>query len=365
MVTDLLGKSSTNNLFAASDQFRIIGSAIVEEGVYSGKLRIKSFNQEDGSFIGQNTVYADDPNSKSLYFSCSQADIIYAVGVTYDEGGTNSYDILVVAFSKDNEVLWIRRIGEAGRFERGYNVTIDNENNLVVGGIKAIEVESNSYNPWLLKFDINGELLWDKTFVGLGNRNNLVSLSTDSENNIYALVNNKPNLEMTVSKFTSSGDSLWTQSYLIEESPLGKEIKMLKNDEFIISGNAIIAPYTYRIPIYLKIDKEGNKLWSKEYAEVIGGASYESFMKITSDQKIAKVYDSKGYPTLMIIDTEGNVEYTREYSQVDHFFSINLVELDDGSFIILGYISSNLHPENHTFWLLRTDQMVTLRHWIS
>jgi hypothetical protein len=75
--------------------------------------------------------------------------------------------ILLIKTNNEGNVVWEKKI-EAGHAKEQYTNTLGvdetNDGNYIVAGEKIV---SNDKNAWLIKIDVNGNILWDMTIGGL------------------------------------------------------------------------------------------------------------------------------------------------------------------------------------------------------
>lgn len=76
-------------------------------------------------------------------------------------------NIWLSKIAPDGELLWdVEFDGDAGLLDEGYDLTFDNNNNIIIHGITQTkdfveDVYFGEYKPITLKFDPNGQLIWE------------------------------------------------------------------------------------------------------------------------------------------------------------------------------------------------------------
>jgi len=116
---------------------------------------------------------------------------LYATGWTLgDLGGPNagSYDAWLAKYDTNGNQLWIKQFGTSGDdapFTDG--IEIDSNDNLFLTGYTDGDlggVNAGSYDPWVAKYDKDGNQLWIQQF-GTPDYDTASTVSTDSFGNLY------------------------------------------------------------------------------------------------------------------------------------------------------------------------------------
>lgn len=116
----------------------------------------------------------------------------------HSSGGAGNRHIFLCKYSQNGDFLWARTWGGTGEHQIGYDLSIDNSDNIHVCGTFAgscdfdpgsgvdIHTSINSwYDPFLSRFAPNGDFVWALTWGG-ANTGYCVSVTNDIENNIIA-----------------------------------------------------------------------------------------------------------------------------------------------------------------------------------
>ena len=199
-------------------------------------------------------------------------------------------------------------------------------NDNIFSGIAGKE----TYNGVIVKYDSNGNLLWERV-----NKNVYAFLKVKETSNNGALAfglslneNNQTSgvstpFSLILVKYDPNGDVLWEKiipldNYnLTEISLFVNSIDIVKNDDIIVTfGNLII-----------KLDKNSNILWTKEISDV-DNSNAEVYMYdnyVDSDYNIMSVGNgsetstdkdgntsSKNYKKIIKFDENGNILYSKK-----------------------------------------------------
>ena len=145
---------------------------------------------------------------------------VYVTGTSYDP--TTLYDIATLKYNSAGGLLWSQRYhGTGGIDDRPYDMTLDENGNVYVTGVSWSFGTRDDYV--VLKYDTDGNLLWDRLYDGTGSRNDLARvIKVDAAHNVYVTGGSdgpSPFFDdMTTLKYDPDGNLLWDRRY---DGPFG------------------------------------------------------------------------------------------------------------------------------------------------
>ena len=153
-------------------------------------------------------------------------ELAYAVKQTPDGGyivagcswsyGAGSYDVYLVKLDLNGNMLWNRTFGGAG-IDVGYEVELTSDGGFIVAGFTN-SFGAGGYDVYLIKTDINGDTLWTKTYGGAGNEGYVDVLNSYRDNIGLKQTNDGG---FIVVGYTESFGAGSTDIYLIKPDSLG------------------------------------------------------------------------------------------------------------------------------------------------
>jgi hypothetical protein len=202
------------------------------------------------------------------------------IGNVYVAGSTASfgagwYDALLLKFDANGNLLWSRTWG-GGSFEQAYDIALDASGNIYL----AAESYSYGLSAVLLKFSSNGDLLWTRTWKGPATYDATYSLDIDNAGNIYLAgiswdYSAGDHRSILLLKYDSQGNLVWNKNWTGPGNDEASGSKVIRVDG---GGNIYLASRTssfgagdYDV-LMLKLDNNGNLIWARTW----GGAGYES-----------------------------------------------------------------------------------------
>lgn len=205
-------------------------------------------------------------------------------------------------------------------------------------------------------------LSWSKTFGGNNNDEGwaiektidggfliagyTISFSSSNWSDIYII------------RTDSNGDTLWTKTIGDSLDEYASDIKRLPDGNFIVAGyGRVNSPNNYDA-LLIKIDQDGNVLWTKSY----GGSNNDDFaeVEIVNDGLIAvgttNSISLMGNKEVYLLKTDfnGNVHFFKTFNFGDFSEGHSIKELHGGGFIIAGanYFSNT----NYNIFIVRCDK---------
>ena len=316
-------------------------------------------------------------------FSCTKQSINFG-------GNTQSLTIDVIKTlggTKNDAFSSLKKTTDGGYIAVGYaqssDFDISNKNN-------------DSYDYWVVKFDATNTIEWSKTFGGsdddrardilqLSDGSFLVtgfSRSTDLDVSV-----NSGNYDFWVVKINIDGTLVWEKSFGFSGADQSYIIKQTSDGNFLLGGSLDVtasggqgnsktskrhAGGDYWL---LKIDTKGNKLWSRYY----GGQFTDTLLDISetengnyiltgySDSSDTDISNNLGEYDFWIVkvNNTGDLIWERNFggSQIDEAFSIT--KTTDNHFLIAGNTRSadkdvTLNNGSSDIWVIKISSDGTL-----
>jgi hypothetical protein len=172
---------------------------------------IQSFAQTD-SIIQEDWVstYSRQDSIQNIA-TAVHGSCIYVAGHT--SAAPNGEDITIIRYSDLGDTLWVRHFNGAGNGnDRALAVTCDASGNVFVTGY--VTAAGGDLDMILLKYSINGNLLWNVSYDN-GGTDIALAIGADASNNIYIGGNSfgVNNDDFTVIKYDNNGVQQWVEKY--------------------------------------------------------------------------------------------------------------------------------------------------------
>jgi len=193
-----------------------------------------------------------------------------ASGNAFISGSTESYgaghsDVFLLKYNSSGNLLWDKTWGGSDR-ERLIGIALDDLGNaFIMGG--TLSYGAGSDDVFILKYDSSGNLQWDKTWGGSG-PDYASGIALDPSGKAYITGTTwsygAGSTDVFLLKYDLSGNLLWDKTWGGSSGESGREITV---DD---SGNAYITGETSSYgehcdAFLLKYDSLGNLLWDKTW----------------------------------------------------------------------------------------------------
>jgi len=178
--------------------------------------------------------------------------------------------------SKGNE-MWNMSYGGIG-FDNGGIVFQTDDGGYIIQGLTD-SFGAGGYDGWLIKTDENGTELWNKTYGGSGNEfTRDMAMTSDGG---YILIGQKlsqglfPKVVVWLIKIDVDGNVIWDKTYKGKFGhSFGTCAQPTSDDGYIITGQtkgfSLFGKWLGRGDIWLiKTDADGNKVWDKTFGRFI------------------------------------------------------------------------------------------------
>jgi Secretion system C-terminal sorting domain len=231
---------------------------------------------------------------------------------------------------------------------------------LIVGNFQDAD---RAINGWLIKTDINGEVLWHKK-TGDELWYPLINVEQDSDGNFF-LIGNSYEVDnygdAMIIKLNPCGEQLWCRVFHFpQDVEYGQDIKVLPDKNIIALIPYYGADLQNERTWLFKLNPEGEIIWQKVYAQndpkIFGDDGHEIILSSASDILISGscYYPNPGQtnpgwlrPLWINVDQDGNELWELPWGIDEYFYgqSVNTTEGRYGNFYSAGrhteYIDKN------------------------
>jgi len=330
--------------------------------------KIRWINVQNGQKIKEYYYFSSNAFDLYPYGAKLINDNIYFVGVV-DYGNTsssyqNEKDYYIAKSDLEGNYEWIELNGDSTKFDRLEDIIIAENGDLVVVGTTKKMPSATPHNSLVCRYDSLGNKIWCRDFLADITKAYCYGVEIDEEGYIYAMGADKSSIfsqkKIFLHKLLPNGDLVWTKYYEIDKWCLPVDMEMAENGNLIISAGVSYDSLQSLVPTFIEINKDGEIEWSRHYWEELegNGGWGEKFIKTNEGGyawciniiKPGNVYE----PTLIVTDEFGEPVIVSKFLDLGVLYPEDLIQLEDGSFVILGN-----HPFTndslYTHWILRTN----------
>ncbi|MEO0097946.1 MAG: SBBP repeat-containing protein, partial [candidate division WOR-3 bacterium] len=224
-------------------------------------------------------------------------------------------------YDGNGNLLWERRYnGPENSWDCATSLFVDNYGNVYVTGFSF---SSGTYEDYVtLKYDANGNLLWERRYNGPGNGyDEANALFVDNYGNVYVTgysLGSGTYYDYATLKYDGNGNLLWERRYNGPENSWDCATSLFVDNygNVYVTG---VSSGTYEDYATLKYDANGNLLWERRYNGPGNGEDVPYVLFVDNQGNVYITGRSYGsgtdddYATLKY-DANGNLLWERRYN---------------------------------------------------
>ncbi len=202
---------------------------------------------------------------------------------------------------------------------------------------------------WIIKTDINGNILWDKKF-GVGNDRNWFSDSfqTNDKGLVISGITNKystGDYDPLIIKLNTCGETEWCTAFICKDINFGTGVIQTKDDSYIGLLTYYGEGESYARISLVKMDQTGKPVWIQQLAQEDTLIYNEegAYLYLTSDNNYlvsGHAYRPNCYPFWIMTDTTG-VQIWDLFWNSGNGEAHQVIETDSGIFYSTSYAIGN------------------------
>jgi hypothetical protein len=246
---------------------------------------------------------------------------------------------------------------------------------LVCGNFNTYNGNSFKQWSWLIKTDINGNVLWDKIIEGGDEFIRTIAITQTSDGSLLTcglIWSSLGKYEPYIMKLNSCGEKEWCKIFSgsVKDNPWAHDIIEISTGELFVLVNNW-GTYGVEDMYIFKLDSEGNALWKKpictgynhpESAKALGFALLETSthnLLVSGRAYWAHPWEPGGTkwirPVYVLIDSAGNEEWVLPIGLQDTLYGSaeKAIQIDENTFIGVGAQWPNAAARN--MWIMEFD----------
>jgi len=275
--------------------------------------------------------------------------------------GAGFQDVYLIRTDVNGNMLWSKAYGGAGT-DGGNSVQQTDDGGYIITGVTN-SFGAGNYDVYLIRTDVSGDMLWTKTYGGAGSEEGYSVQRTSDGGYIIAGYTSSfgaGNNDVYLIKTDSIGTTQWTKTFGGIDDDEGTSVQQTSDGGYFITGNARSFGPGFGEMYSIRTDAMGNMQWSKTFV-VTGGAGSDGYSgQLTSDG--GSIITGRKWPTsgfaegyLIKIDAMGNMQWSKTFGTTgagDVGYSVQ--QTSDGGYIIAG-LTSSFGASSGDVYLIKTD----------
>lgn len=279
-------------------------------------------------------------------------------GYTHDQ--TNMHDLLLYKLSPYGRVLWQKRLG-GSEYEAATDIQQTYDGGYIVVGYKGSYTYEN-LNFWVLKFDENGNVVWQKEFGDIGSDTAYsVHQMTDEGYIIGGHVDSQQgnNEDAWALKLFPDGSIEWNQVFGGSKIDEARCIRQTSDKGYVFCGKTSSEGRggTDLMVIKLGINREIE--WQMGYGGTKDDAAY--YIEQTNDKGYIVAGGTKSYGAggedmwILKLDFNGIAQWQLTYGGDYDDCAFSVQQIENQNYIVAGTVQKTSGGPKY-IWLLQLDE---------
>jgi hypothetical protein len=246
---------------------------------------------------------------------------------------------------------WVRVL-EGPNYGAFFDMALTQDGNvLAVGATNHLHMPPYSGDVLLMEFNLNGDVLWERTWGGSGYEQ-AFSVTSAGDGGYYVFGETDSygagDRDFFLLKTSANGTEEWLQTYggANREWPYG--MLQLSNGDLLLYG-LTEAPAGERDQYALRVDSGGDTIW--EYT--VEGSEEELVRDVLETEEhnlvLAVITGEDG--ELVELDADGNLQWEKRYELDGWQFASQIIQTEDGGFSLAGFSMDS--SQQADTWLAR------------
>ncbi|MBL7917938.1 MAG: hypothetical protein JNM96_06045, partial [Bacteroidia bacterium] len=279
--------------------------------------------------------------------------------------GNGGYDLWLVRTDKLGNVIWQKTFGGID-WDFGNDLALTSDNHIIVCG-HGYSFGLGAMDGCLLKYDLNGNLIWYK-YVGGVNDDELRSVISTVDGKIatvgYTKSKTEPNGDSYFLKYELNGDTIFTRTYGGSGFDFANDLLQKPNGEYIFVGSSSSFTTSYGQSIMTSINVTGTVVWTNNfYASNNTDEEWTSISENIYNTSMSYYFRNVPVPSFQL---NGNVFYSPPFgwpTVVNSFggfndeFIFGSASTSDGGVVCVGYTYS-YGSNDKDVYMLKLDSTV-------
>ncbi|MCK4505338.1 MAG: T9SS type A sorting domain-containing protein [Candidatus Aegiribacteria sp.] len=273
--------------------------------------------------------------------------------------GAGNFDVWLIKTDSEGDILWTKTFGGIGE-ERGFSVEQTTDGGYVITGMTS-SFGAGGFDIWLIRTDSAGSTLWTKTFGGsFWDWATSVQQTTDGGYIITGMTESYGAgvWDVWLIKTDSNGESEWTRTFGAGNYDNGMSVRQTGDGGYIVLADT----YSYGAGSsdfwLIKTNSSGISSWTRTFGGSNSERSHSVWQTVDGGYIITgdtKSYGSGDYDIWLVkTDSDGESIWTRTFGGVEEDCGCSVQQTSDGGYIVAGYTES-IGAGNSDVWLIRTD----------
>jgi len=240
----------------------------------------------------------------------------------------------------------------------GIEKALEGDGYIMVGYTKSFN--SSGENIYVVKTNLEGQLIWQKTYGGMGDDNGWsIKQTHDNSYIIVGFSNSFGNGDWNIFaiKIDQNGNEIWSKNYGGAKDEYAWDLVVTSDNSYTIIGQTNDTENGETTSMCVRIDSVGNIIWKNQ---LHGFAMNRAFSIVEEENKsfLFTGLISAGKDNLdgfvAEVTSQGNLEWIKTYGGDQNDLGHSIKVGEDSHFLMFGY-SKSYGTSNNSPWLVKIN----------
>jgi hypothetical protein len=264
------------------------------------------------------------------------------------------------AAEMDDDITFVKILGGKRR-DRGINLLQTRDGGYAIVGYTS-SLGARQEDVYLVRTDLQGEVLWSKTYGGDGKDNGWDVLDLEDGGFLIVGFTNSfgaGEMDIYLVRTDDKGIMLWERTFGGPKSEFGWAMAPTDDGGFVLAGQTNSFGDGEEDGYLVKVNAQGEEIWSQTF----GGAQEDRLFSI--DQSADSGFILTGTTTsfgsgnrdayLVKISNSGELDWMQVFGEDRDDVGHSVRQTTDRGYIVTGYTKS-FGAKNYDTWLIKTDE---------
>lgn len=315
------------------------------------------------------TLFCISAHGQNIFqktFGTINYEEIWGLDITSDNGFilagyTNFDNAYILKLNSNGDTIWTKNI-DAGGMDLLYSVQQTEDDGFVFGG-RTSGFGAGGQDMFLIKTDSNGDNQWTRAIGGTADET--VNSIIQTADGGFIIAGNTYSFgaglnDFYIVKTNSSGSILWAKSIGGTGNDNAYSITTTVDSAYVAVGLTTSAGAGDRDILAVKLDKNGNIVWTKTYGGTGDDRANSIQQTIDGGFVISGVTNSFGAGSydfnLIKIDASGNLSWEKTFGGTGDEWAYSIQPTTGSGFILAGY-STSFGQGGSDYYLVKTNSV--------
>lgn len=274
--------------------------------------------------------------------------------------GPASTDVYLIRTDVGGNVIWEKTHGGDG-WDYGMSVQETSDGGFIVAGYSN-SYGDNSHDVYVLKTDAEGDEEWHHTFGDSGDDRAYAVQQNPVDGSFiiagYEYTSSSRRRDAYLIKLHANGTHIWSYPYGRDRDESAESVQITSDGGYIVSGYTRSFGRGHTSAYLLRTDADGNRIWD----QAAGGSGYDHAYAVhetaNGDYVIAGTTTSHDAQThdvyLARIIVDGKERWSKVFGSERNEDGLSVQQTRDGGYIIAGYTEDPSGNGTHDIYLVKT-----------